>query len=80
MQSVLDGRGKALAAAIHADTLSVILKSNQINPNTWNIQVLSWSFMSLCTLHMTILIKVTSIINVFFCIDLILTFLHACVG
>ena len=26
MQSVLDGRGKALAAAIHADTLSVILK------------------------------------------------------
>ena len=30
MQSVLDGRGKALAAAIHADTLSVILKSNQI--------------------------------------------------
>ena len=30
MQSVLDRRGKALAAAIHADTLSVILKSNQI--------------------------------------------------
>jgi hypothetical protein len=36
-----------------------------LNPDTWNIQVLSWSFMSLCTLHMNILIKVTSIINAF---------------
>ena len=51
-----------------------------LNPDTWNIQVLSWSFMSLYTLHMTIVIRVKSIINAFFCIELLLTFLHACVG
>ena len=29
MQSLLDGRGKTMAAAIHADTLSVTTKPNQ---------------------------------------------------
>ena len=45
-----------------------------LNPDTWDIQVLSWSFMSLCTLHMPIHIKINSIINAFFCIELLFNF------
>ena len=51
-----------------------------LNPDTWDIQVLSWSFISLCTSHIPIHIRVNSIINAFFCIELLLTSLYACVG
>ena len=35
-------------------------------PDTWDIQVLYWSFMSLCTLYMPIHIRINCIINAFF--------------
>ena len=52
-----------------------------LNPDTGDIQVLSWSFMSLCTLQMPIHISIYSIISAFFCIELLLIFcmlVHAC--
>ena len=30
-----------------------------LNPDTWDIQVLSWSFMSLCTLHSPYILELT---------------------
>ena len=48
-----------------------------LNPDTWDIQVLSWSFISL---HIANAHTINSIINAFFCIKILLIFLHACVG
>ena len=30
-----------------------------LNPDIWDIQVLSWSFISLCTLHMLYILELT---------------------
>ena len=53
-----------------------------LKPDTWDIQVLSWSFMSLCILHMSIQIRNNSYHKCLFFLywTSLNCFLHACVG